>query len=63
VDNESIENDTVVIPEPIIFKDLKETVISKIDQLAKIREKYVKNLSLAQDAKKKLEFNSYYCQI
>lgn len=63
VDNESIENDTVVIPEPIIFKDLKDTVISKIDQLNKIREKYARNLSLAQDAKKKLEFNSYYCQI
>jgi hypothetical protein len=53
----------VVIPEPIIFKDLKETIISKINELTKIREKFAKNLSIAQEAKKKLEANSYYCQL
>lgn len=63
VEDESIENDTVVIPEPIIFKDLKETIISKINELTKIREKFAKNLSIAQEAKKKLEANSYYCQL
>ncbi len=63
VDNESIENDTVVIPEPIIFKDLKNTIENKINSLTEIKEKYEKSLSMTQVAKKKLEFNQYYCQI
>ncbi len=63
VEDESIENDTVVIPEPIIFKDLRETIVAKINELTKIRSKFAKNLSIAQESKKKLESNSYYCQL
>lgn len=62
-DDQTIQNDKVVIPEPVIFADLKETITNKINDLTKIRAKFAKNLSIAQDAKKKLEANGYYCQL
>lgn len=61
--DQSIENSEVVIPSNSIYNDLKKTVTDKIDELTKTRAKFAKNLSIAQESKKKLEANSYYCQL
>ncbi len=60
---QSIENSEVVIPSKSIYDDLKKTVTNKIEELTKIRSKFVSNLETAQEAKKKLEANGYYCQL
>ncbi len=63
VGDESITNNKVVIPEPVIYADIKETIIKKIASLKEQRLKFVKNLNLAKDIKNKLEGANYYCQL
>lgn len=61
VGDESIENDKMVVPEPIIYSEVIDNIKKKITSLTESRSKFEKNLKFYKDALKKLESADYYC--
>ena len=63
VGDQNIEKSNILVPEPVIFADIKKTIENKITELSEAKKKFEKNLNTAQLALNKLTAESYYCAV